>query len=77
MAVDIALELGPPLAITQNVVYSLPGQTVRVQAGAAIEHSIDGTNWAALTGANTVGVECASAFIRCTGGNTTVMVKQL
>lgn len=69
------LTIGPPTAILQNVAYALPARTVRVHALAAVEISVDNSAWDTLTGAETVGAEAASAFIRCTTANTTVVLK--
>jgi hypothetical protein len=69
------LTIGPVHAITQNTVYAMPTRKVRVHALAAVEISVDGTAWDALTGADTVGAEAASAFIRCPGGNTSVTLR--
>ena len=75
MAVDLALEVGPPVVILEDIAYALPGRVVRVHSLAAIEFSIDKSTWSALTGANTVGAECGAGFVRCTTAATTVMVK--
>lgn len=70
------LTTGPVHAITQNVVYALPGRTVRVFAAAAVEVSLDGSTFTALTGSNTVsGALTAAPFLRCATGNTTVIIK--
>lgn len=66
------LTIGPAHAITQNSIYALPARTVRVHALAAVEISVDGSTWDALTGAEGVGAEAGSCFLRCPGGNTTV-----
>ena len=68
------LTIGPVQSILQNVVYGMPARTVRVHSLAAVEISVDGS-WDALTGADTVGAYAASVFIRCPGGNTTVVLK--
>jgi len=67
--------IGPPIVITQNVVYAMPPRAGRIHALAAIEISVDGIAWDALTGAETVGADVASGFVRCTTANTTVMFK--
>lgn len=61
--------------ISQNVAYALPPKLCFVQSTVAIDSSADGTTWAALTGANTTGVNCAAAWIRCTTASPFVMVK--
>ena len=71
------LSLGVPWVLTQNVVYALPAKVVLVTSSLAVETSSDGTTWAALTGANTVGANSGAAFIRCTTGAPTVTCKSL
>jgi len=73
--VTTLLTIGPAHDILQNVVYAMPARKVRIHALAAVEISVDGSAWDALTAADTVGAEAASAFIRCPGGNTTVILK--
>jgi len=47
------------------VVYALPPTAVRIQSVTAVEGSLDGSTFAALTGANaTPGIETAVPFIR-------------
>lgn len=75
MATTTLLTIGPAIDILQNVVYAMPARKVRVHSLAAVEISVDGTNWDALTGSETVGAEAASGFLRCPTGNTTVMLK--
>ena len=70
------LSCGPPWTILQNVVYAMPPSRCRVHALAAVEISVDGSAWDTLTNAETVGAEAASGFLRCTGGNTTVVLKR-
>ena len=70
-----ALTIGPAHDILQNVVYAMPSKIVRIHSLAAVEISVDASVWDALTGAETVGAEAASVFIRCPGGNTTVVLK--
>jgi hypothetical protein len=48
---------------------------VRVHSLAAVEISVDGVAWDALTNADTVGADAASGFLRCPGGATTVICK--
>lgn len=71
------LSIGPQQSIIQNTVYAMPAVTVRVHALAAVEISADGSAFNALTGAETVGAEAASGFIRCPGGNTTLYLKRI
>lgn len=75
MAITNSLLIGPVNSILQNVVYAMPPRAVRVHALAAVEISVDGSAWDALTNADTVGADAASAFIRCPGGNTSVVLK--
>jgi len=67
--------IGPPISLVQNVVYALPPRAGRIHALAAIEISVDGVAWDALTGAETVGADIASGFVRCTTANTTAIFK--
>lgn len=67
--------LGQPTVITQNVTYALPARAGRIHALAAIQISPDGSTWDALTNAETVGADVASAFVRCTTADTTVVFK--
>jgi hypothetical protein len=69
------LSAGRSYAITQNVVYALPPKIVRIHSLAAVEISVDGVAWDALVGADTVGAEAASTYLRCPGGDTTVSVR--
>jgi hypothetical protein len=70
-----ALTIGPVHTITQNVSYATPVRRTFVKTSAAVDISLDETTWVALTGANTLGVECPGAFIRCTTGNALVQFK--
>ena len=72
---SILLPIGPPTDIVQNVVYAMPCRAVRVHSLAAVEISVDGNTFNALTNANTVGADAASGFLRCPGGGTTVILK--
>lgn len=69
------VSIGPPISLTQNVAYALPPRAGRIHALAAIEISVDGAAWDTLTGAETVGADCSSGFVRCTTANTTVIFK--
>jgi len=60
----------------QNTVYALPGILVFLHSSAAVETSIDGTLWTALTGSNTTGVLTGDAFVRCTTGNCNIILKK-
>jgi hypothetical protein len=77
MPVTKSLTIGPAHNILQNVEYALPSITVRVHSLAAVEISVDGTAWDALTNAETVGAEAGSVFLRCPGGNTTVVLRHV
>lgn len=74
-AVMDVIAVGPATAITQNVVYGLPARAGRLHSIAAVEISDDNSTWTAATGANTVGLDTAAQFVRCTTGNTTVSFK--
>lgn len=70
-----ALGPGALTTILQNIVYVLPPKVCRIQSSAAIEGSLDGTTFAAMTGADTTGVDTVAGFIRCTTGTAKVLVK--
>ena len=69
------LMLGVMTAILQNTAYALPAKRVHITSSAALEYSLDGSTWVALTGANTLGVETSATFIRCPASTANVMVK--
>ena len=69
------LTIGPATTITEDVSYALPAKIVRIHALAALEISVDGSAWDALTGSDTVGAEAGSCFVRCTTANTTVVLR--
>jgi hypothetical protein len=77
MAITNSIPFGSPLAILQNVVMALPPAPGMVLALAAVEHSVDGATFVALAGSATTGANTPGGFIRCTTGNTTVIVKRL
>lgn len=56
--------------LTEGVVYALPARAGRVHALAAIEISPDGTTFDTLTGADTVGADVASGFVRVVSTTT-------
>jgi hypothetical protein len=66
---------GPWVTIAQNVIYALPSRQVYIQSNVAIESSIDGTTFTALTGANTTGVLTSATFIRSTLGPANIVAK--
>jgi hypothetical protein len=68
-----ALTIGPMHILTQNVIYALPARITRVHSVVAVEVSVDGVAWDALTGAETTGAEQGAGFIRCATANTVVM----
>ena len=69
------IAVGPATAILQNVVYALPARAGRIHSLAVIEISPDGLTFDALTGAEGVGADVTSGFVRCPGGNTTVVFR--
>lgn len=69
------LALGMPWTITQNTTYALPAKLCNVKSSAALESSVDGTTWGAVTGADTTGAWVNGVFIRCTTGNALVLCK--
>jgi hypothetical protein len=70
------IECGVVFAAAQNGEYALPSTLVFLHSTAAVETSIDGTNWTALTGGSTTGVVTADPFVRCTGGACSIIVKK-
>ena len=75
MAVSELLTIGTVNTLVQNQVYALPARKVRVHSTAALEISMDASSWNALTAANTLSVDVASAFIRCPGGAAIVTLR--
>jgi hypothetical protein len=71
------LRRGVVTAITQNVIYALPASTVYLQAEAAVEVSLQATTNFATLAASTTGATTSAAFVRCTTGNTNIIVKRL
>lgn len=73
------LSAGGHYTLEPNVSYALPALVCRIQSAAAVEGSLDNSTFAALTGANTTGIETAMRFIRVvsTTTATTVSVKLL
>jgi hypothetical protein len=70
------LTIGPEHTLTQDVVYALPARLVFVKSSAAIEVAdTSGGSFAALTGANTTGINCAGGFVRCTTASPTIRCK--
>jgi hypothetical protein len=69
------LPVGPPTTLVQNQVYALPARLVHVSSVSAVEISVNGVAWNALTNANTVGAPTSAAFLRCPGGATIVTCK--
>ena len=67
---------GVPFIVTQTTTFALPSQSVWLQSGAAVETSLDGTNWATLAN-STTGAQTSAAFVRCTTGTTTILVKRM
>jgi hypothetical protein len=68
------LSAGGAYPILEDVVYALPPKRCFVQSTVAIEASVDNSTWAALTGANTTGIQTAARFIRCTTAAAVVSV---
>jgi hypothetical protein len=75
LASATSLMIGPANSILQNIVYAMPARAVRVHSLAAVEISVDGSAWDALTNAETTGADAGSGYLRCTTGNTTVLCK--
>lgn len=73
----VQLTIGPTHVLAQNVVYALPARSVKVSSTAAVEISVNGSAWDALTGAETVGAETGAVFIRCPGGEASVKLAMI
>lgn len=69
------LSAGRQYTVVEDVAYALPPTLNYIQASAAVETSIDNSNWAVLTG-GTTGAVTAAAFIRCTGSTAIISVKR-
>lgn len=63
--------VGTPVTLVANTTYAMPAQLCFVTSSGAVETSMDGTTWAALTSGNMSG----SVFIRATGAGTIVTCK--
>lgn len=70
MATVTSIPLGPAVDCLQDVVYALPARQHMVFAKGAvtISYAVDGV-FVALTGANTVGAQCAGGFIKSAAAN--------
>lgn len=71
------IQKGVVTAIVQNTVYALPPVTVRLQAEAAVEVSLQATTNFATLSNSTTGAETCAAFVRCTTANTNVLIKAI
>lgn len=67
------LSIGPVQDITQNIVYALPAKAVWLQSLAVVETAVD-TTFTTLA-ASTTGVITSAVFVRCTTGNTKIVLK--
>lgn len=68
-----ALSPGVPASLVQTTAYALPPMVTRLHSSAAVDVSLDNSNWAALTGATT-GTETGAMFVRCTAATNCVLV---
>lgn len=75
MAATPQISIGYTQTLTQNTVYALPSGTVFLQSSAALETSLDNSNWATLAN-STTGVQTSATFARCTSGAAIVSVKR-
>ena len=73
-AATASLLRGIPQIFEQNTIYALPSRPHTLISDAALEVSLDGTNFSANT-ATTTGIVSGYAFARCTGSTATVLVK--
>lgn len=71
------LSAGPSYTLVQNIKYALPPGVNMVQSLAVVEVSVDNSTYAALTGANTTGVNTAAKFIRSTTADNVVSVQRV
>lgn len=69
------ISIGYPQTLTQSVVYACPAKACYVVSNAALEFSLDGTNFTAVVAATTTGTTSAFPFVRCTTGNAIVSFK--
>ena len=71
----VTLSAGGLYTLEPAVVYALPPHVVRIQSVTAVEGSLDGSTFAAQTGANAVpGIETAIPFIRVTSTTTSTLI---
>ncbi len=70
------ISIGYPVTLAQTTIYSLPSKPVQLHSTAALEVSIDCSNFVAVT-ATTTGTTVAAAFARCTGSTAIVVCKPL
>ena len=65
------LTIGNVQQLVQNIVYALPARLVFIKSDQSLETSNEvGGTFAALTGANTTGVNVAAGFVRNTNSTT-------
>ena len=69
------LSVGSTHTLTQNVVYALPSVALWIHSSAALEVSLDNSNWAALA-SSTTGIQVTAPFVRSTTGSAIVMIKR-
>jgi hypothetical protein len=75
MPIHQTLPIGASYIMLQNVEYALPPKLVYVTTSAAVDVSVNGVAWSALTNANTVGAYTGAAYIRCTTAQPTIVCK--
>lgn len=62
--------------VPTNTTYALPSSKIcMVMTNAAVEVSVEGSVWVALTGTPVGPVQTSAQFIRSTVGNNTILVK--
>ena len=71
------LSIGPPVTLTQNVVYAMPAKLCHVSFSLALEGALSESGpWVANPGTPGAGGGYTSApFIRCPSGNAIVCIK--
>lgn len=71
------LQVGFPKLVTQTTSYALPPCLVHLTSTVAVDVSVDGTTFNALTNSSTIGAFTSAVFVRCTTSTTcTIVVKK-
>jgi len=71
-----SIQVGVPTTITQNVVYATPARACVVTSSAALEISMDGSTFVAMSvSATNAAPLVAAPFIRCTTASPIVVCR--